>query len=81
MARKGFHIEIIKSRLNSAKTSLCLAKTAEVSQELELSAEEQTGSEDRKEAAFSPGTKSSLQKHVWMNWRHSPVMAVEFSPQ
>lgn len=52
MARKGFHIEIIKSRLNSAKTSLCLAKTAEVSQELELSAEEQTGSEDRKEAAF-----------------------------
>lgn len=52
MAREGFHVEIIKSRLNSAKTSLCLANIAKVSQEVRQRAEEQTGREERKEAAF-----------------------------
>lgn len=34
VAREGLHIEIIKSRLNSGKTSLCLVNIAQVSQKL-----------------------------------------------
>ena len=77
VARDGLRIEIIKSRLNSAKTSLCLLNIAELSQKLERSAEEEAGSRARKKAVFLPVTKSSLQKHVWTNWRYSPVIAVE----
>lgn len=40
VAREGLHIELIRSRLNSAKTSLCFVNVAEVSQELKQRAKE-----------------------------------------
>lgn len=79
VAREGLHIEIIKSRLNSAKTSLCLVNIAEVSQKLKQKTQEETSGRERKQAASLPVTKSSRQKHVWIHWRHFPVIAVEFS--
>lgn len=59
VAREGLHIEIIKSRLNSAKTSLCLVNIAEVSQKLKQKTQEETSGRERKQAASLPVTKSS----------------------
>lgn len=58
--QEGLRVEIIKSRLNSGKTSLCLVSIAQVSQKRKQKAEEEPRGRKRKKGAFLLPIRSSL---------------------
>ena len=76
MAREGPHLEIIKRRLNSGKTSLCLASIAQVSQKNEGRVLKKRQEVERgRKLLFSPSHQVSpetyrnkLKVPWWLSW-------------